>query len=157
MSITAIFRRAKAGVAAMPILMRMVCGGAMLATPILLLTLVFPLAPVNVQGRTVPYDELWASGLAPVLVLFLLLGAIASWGLALRRARQLVGRRPRRVGSDRFPCRTTRLEDVEAFQAHGRLPSPPTDEQGFDLVSVRRLALRAHENGIHCINRQSLT
>jgi hypothetical protein len=57
----------------------------MLATPILLFTILIPALPFNVDGRTVPYREMWSSGLAPVLGLFLMLGAIASWGLALRR------------------------------------------------------------------------
>ena len=70
----------------MPVLMRIFCAGAMLATPILLLTLVVPILPVNVDGRETPYRELWSSGVAPVLLLFLLLGAVGSWGLALRRS-----------------------------------------------------------------------
>jgi hypothetical protein len=81
-----IIRRARSGVAAMPFAMRMLCGGAMLATPVLLVTLVVPILPWHVNGRIVSYDEMWSSGAAPVLALFLLLGAIASWGLALRRA-----------------------------------------------------------------------
>jgi hypothetical protein len=63
----------------------MFCGGAMLATPILLITILIPVLPFNVDGREVPYREMWSSGLAAVLGLFLMLGAAASWGLALRR------------------------------------------------------------------------
>jgi hypothetical protein len=81
-----IIRHARSGVAAMPFAMRMLCGGAMLATPILLVTLVVPILPWHVNGHIASYEEMWSSGAAPVLALFLLLGAIASWGLALRRA-----------------------------------------------------------------------
>jgi hypothetical protein len=81
-----IIRRARSGVAAMPFVMRMLCGGAMLATPVLLVTLVVPFLPMDMNGHVTSYEEMWSSGAAPVLALFLVLGAVASWGLALRRA-----------------------------------------------------------------------
>ena len=79
-----VLRKARAGVDAMPVIMRMFCGGAMLATPILLLAISIPTIHFNVDGREVAFREMWASGLAPVIAAFLLLGGIASWGLALR-------------------------------------------------------------------------
>jgi hypothetical protein len=85
MSVFALFRESRAGLAAMPTLMRMFCGGAMLATPVLLLLMLVPLVPLQIDGQAVSRREFWESGIALVFVSFLLLGLVGSWGMALRR------------------------------------------------------------------------
>lgn len=68
----------------MPPILRVCCQGAMVAPPILALFLVLPLSDWQVNGRQVPYRELWSSGAGPVALLFVSLGAIGGWGLAAR-------------------------------------------------------------------------
>jgi hypothetical protein len=80
-----ILRRARSGVAAMPLLMRMLCGIAMLASPILLVALCLPIVSFSVGGKEVAFQEIWRSGLGVILWISLLLSGLASWGLALRR------------------------------------------------------------------------
>lgn len=70
----------------MPPLMRMLCQGAMLAGPILLLTLLVPVADWTVNRRKVSYHELWASGAAIAFLAFTLLVALGSWGIAAKRS-----------------------------------------------------------------------
>jgi hypothetical protein len=69
---------------AMPSLLRMFCQGAMVAPPILAVLLVFPVMEWTVNGRQVPYRELWASGAGLTMLVFMLAAASGAWGLAAR-------------------------------------------------------------------------
>jgi hypothetical protein len=80
-SIAAVWKNTKE----MPQILRMFCQGAMVAPPILALLLVLPLTEWQVNGRQVPYQELWSSGAGPVMFLFVSLAALGGWGLAARR------------------------------------------------------------------------
>jgi hypothetical protein len=68
----------------MPLIMGLLCGLAMLSTPIFLLALLMPMVSFNIDGHEVTFREMWKSGLGLTLVSSLLLGGVASWGLALR-------------------------------------------------------------------------
>jgi hypothetical protein len=78
-------RDARSGVAAMPRLMGMICGGAMLSTPILLIAVCLPVVTFKVDGQDVVFADMWKSGLGETLAVSLLLSGLASWGLAFRR------------------------------------------------------------------------
>lgn len=71
----------------LPRLLKVLCRGAMVASPILLLFLVVPLFDWTVDGRKVSYGELWASGTGLALLLALSLASIGSWGIASRNPR----------------------------------------------------------------------
>ena len=58
----------------------------MVATPILLLFLVLPIAEWEVDGRAVSYTELWSSGEGAALAVSLALAGVGAWGLAARSA-----------------------------------------------------------------------
>ena len=68
----------------MPRLLRMLCRGGMVATPILFAFLALPIANYHVNGHDMTYSELWLSGTGIVFTVFLGLGGIGSWGLAAR-------------------------------------------------------------------------
>jgi len=70
----------------LPFLLRLLIQGAMVATPILLLFLVLPIAGWEVDGRVVSYTELWSSGEGAALAVSLALAGAGAWGLAARRA-----------------------------------------------------------------------
>lgn len=70
----------------MPLLLRLLIQGAMVATPILLLFLVLPIAEWEVDGRAVSYSELWSAGEGPALAVALALAGAGAWGLAARKA-----------------------------------------------------------------------
>jgi hypothetical protein len=59
----------------------------MVASPILLFFLTFPVFDWTVNGRKVSYGELWASGVGLALFLALSLASIGSWGVASRNPR----------------------------------------------------------------------
>jgi hypothetical protein len=68
----------------MPQLLRMFCQGGMVAPPLLALLLVLPLTEWTVNGRQVPYKELWSSGAGLTMLVFMLAAAAGAWGLAAR-------------------------------------------------------------------------
>jgi len=68
----------------MPALLRMYCQGGMVAAPILILVLVLPIAPFNVNGQPVSYAELWSSGIGEITALFVGFIGIGAWGIAAR-------------------------------------------------------------------------
>ena len=70
----------------LPFLLRLLIQGAMVATPILLLFLVLPIAEWEVDGRTESYAELWSSGEGAALAVSLALSGAGAWGLAARAA-----------------------------------------------------------------------
>jgi hypothetical protein len=69
----------------MPFLLGMLCQGAMVAAPILLVLLAVPGVEWEVNGRAMPYAEMWSSGEVPAVALSLALAGIGAWGLAARR------------------------------------------------------------------------
>lgn len=69
----------------MPTILRMFCAGAMLAAPILFIVLVLPF-PTSVNGHAVSYVEIWSSGIAESMALFLGLFGVGAWGIAARRS-----------------------------------------------------------------------
>jgi len=79
-SIVALWRNTKE----MPPLLRMFCQGAMVAPPALSALLVLPLTDWTVNGKQVPYAELWSSGAGLTMLVFMLLAAAGAWGLAAR-------------------------------------------------------------------------
>src|SRR5438477_11449495 len=68
----------------LPFPLDMLCQGAMVAGPVLLVFLVLPIVEWTVNGRQMSYAELWksAAGLASGLLLFLLM--IGAWAFAAR-------------------------------------------------------------------------
>ena len=69
----------------MPQLLRMLCQGAMVAPPILAALLVLPLTDWTVNGKQVPYAELWKSGAGLTFLVFTLTATAGAWGLAARK------------------------------------------------------------------------
>lgn len=70
----------------MPFLLRMLNQGAMVAAPILLLFLILPITEWEVNGRQVPYAELWSSGGGAAFAASLALATAGAWGFAARIA-----------------------------------------------------------------------
>lgn len=70
----------------MPLLLRLLTQGAMVAAPILLLCLVLPITAWEVNGRPLSYAELWSSGEGAALAASLTLVVIGAWGLAARNS-----------------------------------------------------------------------
>ena len=68
----------------MPLVMRVLCQGAMVVTPLLILALVLPTGDWEVNGRTTTYRELWTSGDGAMLTACLALYCFGAWGLAAR-------------------------------------------------------------------------
>lgn len=71
----------------LPRLLKVLCQGTMVASPVLLLFLVVPLFDWTVNGRKISYGELWASGAGLAFLLALSLASIGSWGVASRNPR----------------------------------------------------------------------
>ena len=80
-SIVALWRNTKR----MLQLLRMFCQGAMIAPPILAVLLLLPLADWTVNGRQIPYSELWSSGAGLTFLVFTLMATAGAWGLAARK------------------------------------------------------------------------
>ena len=80
-SIVALWRNTKA----MPQVLRVFCQGAMVAPPILAALLVLPLSDWTVNGREVPYSELWGSGAGVTFLAFTGMATVGAWGMAARR------------------------------------------------------------------------
>lgn len=59
--------------------------GGMIASLVLLVLTLFPLTSWTVDGRTTTYAQMWRSGGAELVVLWLLLMAAGCWGVALRK------------------------------------------------------------------------
>jgi hypothetical protein len=70
----------------MPFLLRLLCQGAMVAAPILLLFLVLPITEWEVNGRSVSYAELGSSGEGAAIAASLGLASAGAWGLAARNS-----------------------------------------------------------------------
>jgi hypothetical protein len=66
----------------LPFPLDMLCQGAMVAGPILLVSVVLPIVDWTINGRQMSYVELWKSGAGPAFGLFLFLIMIGAWGLA---------------------------------------------------------------------------
>lgn len=70
----------------MPLVLRVLCQGAMVAAPLLLLALMVPME-WEVDGVQMSYAELWASGNGAAMACFFVLTGFGAWGLAARVAR----------------------------------------------------------------------
>jgi hypothetical protein len=71
----------------LPIPLDMLCQGAMVAGPVLLLFVVLPIVDWTINGRQMSYAELWKSGAGLAFGLFLFLIMVGAWGLAARNLR----------------------------------------------------------------------
>jgi len=69
----------------MPLVMRVLCQGAMVVTPLFILALVLPVADWEVDGQTMTYRDLWTSGNGGMLAICFGLCCFGAWGLAARR------------------------------------------------------------------------
>jgi hypothetical protein len=69
----------------MPLLMRMLCQGAMIVAPAFLILLTLPLGEGEVDGHRMSYAELWSSGHGAPIASSLVLVSVGAWGLAARR------------------------------------------------------------------------
>lgn len=85
----AIVRRWWTNTKELPFPLDMLCQGAMIAGPVLLVFLVLPIVDWTLEGRQMSYVELWSSGAGPAFTVFVVLLTIGAWGLA---ARNLVSR-----------------------------------------------------------------
>jgi hypothetical protein len=88
----------------LPFPLDMLCQGAMVAGPILLVFLVLPIVEWTINGRQMSYAELWKSGAGLAFGLFLFLLMIGAWGLAAQSHEPLGARRSancaiRRIGA----------------------------------------------------------
>jgi hypothetical protein len=70
----------------MPLLLRVLCQGGMVAGPLLLLFLIVPVAPWTVNGRPMSYAEFWVSGAGLSAALFVGLICLGTWGMAARKS-----------------------------------------------------------------------
>jgi heme A synthase len=68
----------------MPFLLRMLCQGGMVASPILLVFAVLPVADWEVNDIPMSYRDLWISGAALSMISFIVLVGVGAWGLAAR-------------------------------------------------------------------------
>ena len=68
----------------MPFLMRMLCQGAMVVTPLFLVLLLFPVMEYEINEKSMSYAELWSSGYGAFFTIFIALVAVGVWGLAAR-------------------------------------------------------------------------
>ena len=68
----------------MPLLLRILCQGAMVAPLILAVLLVLPVTEWSINGRLVGYSELWQSGAGMSLLAFTLFATAGAWGAAAR-------------------------------------------------------------------------
>lgn len=71
----------------LPFPLDMLCQGAMVAGPVMLVFLAFPIVDWTIGGREMSYVELWTSGAGFAFGLFLILLTIGAWGLAARSRR----------------------------------------------------------------------
>ncbi len=71
----------------LPFPLDMLCQGAMVTGPIMLVFLVLPIVDWTINGRQMSYAELWKSGAGLAFGLFLFLIMIGAWGLAARNLR----------------------------------------------------------------------
>lgn len=71
----------------LPFPLDMLCQGAMVVAPILLVFVALPIVDWTINGRQMSYAELWKSGAGLAFGLFLFLVMIGSWGLAARNLR----------------------------------------------------------------------
>ena len=70
----------------MPEILSLLCQGGMIAAPILLMIIVFPISPeMTVNGQRMSYSEVWESGVGVSIVLFLGLATVGCWGMAARK------------------------------------------------------------------------
>ena len=71
----------------LPFLLRPLIQGAMVVPPLLrlLLLLALPITNWEVDGGTLTYTELWASGVGATMALILLNVSVGAWGIAARR------------------------------------------------------------------------
>lgn len=70
----------------MPLVLRLLCQGGMIVSPIFILLLLVPFPSWEINGRSMPYIEVWTSGAGLSICAFLLFLAIGTWGLAARGA-----------------------------------------------------------------------
>jgi hypothetical protein len=70
----------------MPVLLRTLCQGGMVAGPLLLLFLIVPVAPWTVNGKPMSYAEFWTSGAGLSAALFVGLITLGTWGIAARKS-----------------------------------------------------------------------
>jgi len=69
----------------LPFPLDMLCQGAMVAGPVLLVILALPIVDWTTGDLAMSYAELWKSGAGIAFGLFLLLITIGAWGLAARK------------------------------------------------------------------------
>jgi hypothetical protein len=70
----------------MPLLLRLLSQGTMVAAPILLLFLLLPIMEWDINGHRVTYTELWHSGQGVAIASSLAFAAAGAWGLAARNS-----------------------------------------------------------------------
>jgi hypothetical protein len=68
----------------MPFLLRIWCQGGMIAGPILLFFVLFPVTDWTVNGREMSYREFWSSGAGATAATFVGLFTVGAWGMAAR-------------------------------------------------------------------------
>ena len=69
----------------MPFLLRVLCQGGMFAGPILLVFLALPIADWTFNGKRMSYSELRSSGVGLVMLVFIGLVIVGTWGMAARQ------------------------------------------------------------------------
>jgi hypothetical protein len=68
----------------MPPILRMPCQGGMVAGPIMAIAILIPFPEWKVNGKPMPYAEVWRSGIAPAMLVLSLLICFGMWGMGAR-------------------------------------------------------------------------
>lgn len=70
---------------AMPQILGLTVRAAMVTGPLLIALALLPMVPWTINGKLMSGEEAWASGFAPMLIVWLVLISVAAWGIALRK------------------------------------------------------------------------
>lgn len=73
--------RAIGNTSAMPEILGLTVRAAMVTGPLLIVLALLPIVPWNINGKLMSGKEAWASGFAPMLIVWLLLVSFAAWGI----------------------------------------------------------------------------
>ena len=71
----------------MPLVLRLLCQGGMIVSPIFIVLLLVPFIDWDINGRPMSYIEIWTSGAGLSICAFLVLVMVGTWGLAARNAK----------------------------------------------------------------------
>ena len=68
----------------MPLVVGQCCGAGAIVGPLMAAAVLLPIVPWRENGTPISYQELWSSGVGPVILTTSLLLSVGSWGAAAR-------------------------------------------------------------------------